>query len=68
MGPTKVIVKGNALYDVKTGKLIKDGLATRKEQEDYALRHYLALPILDNAGQLWLLDGKPVYCLQETAA
>lgn len=66
MGPTKVIVKSNALYGVKTGKLIKDGLATRKEQEDYALHHYLALPILDNAGQPWLLDGKPVYCLQET--
>ena len=37
MGPTKVIVKSDALHDVKTGKLIKDGLATRKEQEDYAL-------------------------------
>ncbi|MFY9269382.1 MAG: hypothetical protein WAO55_06500 [Candidatus Manganitrophaceae bacterium] len=66
MGPTKVIVKGNALYDVTTGKLIQDGLATRKEQEDYAIHHYLALPTLDNAGQPWLLDDKPVYCLQES--
>ena len=66
MGPTKAIVKGDVLYDVKTGKLIKDGLATRKEQEEYAMHHYLVLPILDDAGRLWLLDGKPVYRLQET--
>ena len=25
MGPTKVIIKNEALYDVKTGKLIQDG-------------------------------------------
>ena len=66
MGPTKVIVKSDALHDVKTGKLIKDGLATRKEQEDYALHHYLVLPVLDNAGRLWSLDGKSVYCLRGT--
>jgi hypothetical protein len=66
MGPTKVIVKGNALYDVKTGRLIKDGLATRKDQEDYALHHYIALPVLDNAGRPWLLNGKEVYCLRGT--
>jgi hypothetical protein len=64
MGPTKVIVKSDALHDVKTGKLIKDGLATRKQQEDYSTHHYIALPVLDNAGQLWLLNGQPVYCLQ----
>lgn len=66
MGPTKVIVKADALYEVKTSRLIKDGLATRREQEDYATHHYLALPVLDNAGHLWLLDGKPVYCLRGT--
>lgn len=64
MGPTKVTVKGDALYDGKTGRLIKDGLAMRKEQEDYAKHHYIVLPILDNAGRPWLLDGKPVYCLR----
>jgi hypothetical protein len=64
MGPTKVIVKGDALYDVKTGRLIMDGLATRKEQEDYAMHHYIALPVRDNAGQNWFLDGKNVYCLR----
>ena len=66
MGPTKVIVKSDALYEVKTGKLIKDGLATRKEQKDYAMHHYVVLPVLDNAGQLWLLNGKYVYCLRGT--
>ena len=66
MGPTKVIVKSDALHDVQTGRLIKDGLATRKEQEDYALHHYLVLPVLDNAGQLWSLNGNYVYCLRGT--
>ena len=28
MGPTKVIVKDGAIYDAKTGKLLKDGLTT----------------------------------------
>jgi len=64
MGPTKVIVKSNALLDVQTGKLIKEGLVTRKEQEDYALHHYLVLPVVDNAGRLWSLNGKYVYCLR----
>ena len=53
MGPTKVIVKTDALHDVHTGKLIKDGLPTRKEQEEYALHHYLVLPVLDHAGRRW---------------
>lgn len=66
MGPTKVIVKGNALFDLKTGAVIKEGLPTRKEQEDYATHHYLALPVLDNAGQAWSLQGNPVYCLRGT--
>ncbi len=66
MGPTKVIVKCDALYDVKTDKLIKEGLATRKEQEEYAMYHYVVLPVLDNSGQPWLLDGKHVYCLRGT--
>jgi len=63
-GPTKVVVKGDALYDAKTDKLIKDGLKTRKELEDYAAHHYITLPVVDNAGKSWQLDGKPVYCLR----
>ena len=64
MGPAKVIVKGDALYDAKSGKLIKDGLSTQKEREDYAAHHYITLPVLDNAGRPWALDGEPVYCLR----
>src|SRR5437867_13058372 len=63
-GPTKVVVKGDALYDAKTDKLIKDGLKTRKELEDYAAHHYITLPVMDNAGKSWQLDGKHVYCLR----
>jgi DNA-directed RNA polymerase subunit RPC12/RpoP len=64
MGPTKVIVKGNALYDARTDKLIKEGFATRQALEDYAAHHYIVLPEVDNDGRLWELDGRPVYCLR----
>jgi len=64
MGPTKVVVKGDALHDVQTGKLIAPGLPTRKQQEEYAAHHYIALPVVDNAGRPWQLDGQPVYCLR----
>ncbi|THJ20094.1 MAG: hypothetical protein CAF44_012845 [Nitrospira sp. CG24D] len=63
MGPTKAIVKEHALYEAVSGKSIKDGFANRADIEDYVNHHYLVLPVLDNAGQPWLLDGKPVYCL-----
>ena len=66
MGPTKVIVKENRLYEVVGGKLIKDGFASRQALDDYVNHHYLALPVVDNAGHSWLLDGKPVYCLRGT--
>ena len=66
MGPTKAIVKENRLYEVVGGKLIKDGFASRQELEDYVNHHYLTLPVLDNAGNTWLLDGKLVYCLRGT--
>ncbi len=66
MGPTKVIVKGDALYDAKTGKLIIEGLSTQQQIKNYAVRHYIVLPVVDNAGQPWVLDGKPVYCLRGT--
>ncbi len=62
-GPTKVIIKDNGLYDAKTGKLVRDALATRKEIEDYAAHHYIALPCVDFAGGAWSFDGQPVYCL-----
>lgn len=62
-GPTKVLVKNNGLLDATTGALIKEGLATRKEIEDYAAHHYIALPVVDRAGREWLFDGHPVYCL-----
>ena len=62
MGPTKAIVKGSALYDAVSGALIKDGFANREALEDYVNHHYVALPVVDNAGNAWLFDGKPVYC------
>ncbi len=63
MGPTKVSIEGDALYDARTGKLIKDGLATRQAIEDYAARHYIVLPEMDNQGRSWEINGQPVYCL-----
>jgi len=66
MGPTKAIAKGNMLHEAVSGKLIKDGLTSRHELEDYVNHHYLALPVVDNAGTPWLLDGKPVYCFRGT--
>jgi rubredoxin len=65
-GPTKVIVKHEGLYEATTGKLIKDGLATRKAIEDYAAHHYIALPVVDRAGRAWSFEGKPVDCLHGT--
>lgn len=62
-GPTKVILKDNGLYDAGTGTLVKGGLATRREIDDYAARHYIALPVVDHAGRAWSFDGQPVYCL-----
>ena len=62
-GPTKVIIKDGGLYDAVTGKLIKDGLATRKAIEDYAAHHFIALPVVDHSGHAWSFEAKPVYCL-----
>jgi predicted Zn-ribbon and HTH transcriptional regulator len=64
MGPTKAIIKDQALYEAATEKLIKDGFASRRDIEDYVNHHYLALPVVDNAGNAWLLDGKPIYCFR----
>lgn len=64
MGPTKTIVNGDKLYEAVSQKLIKDGFSNLREVEDYVNHHYLALPVVDNAGKPWLLDGKPVYCFR----
>jgi len=55
MGPTKAIMKGDALYDARTGKLLQAGLANPKARQDYAKHHYVVLPEVDNAG---------VYCIR----
>jgi hypothetical protein len=64
MGPTKAIIKNQALYEAATGKFIKDGFVNRQELEHYVNHHYLALPVVDDAGNAWLLEGKPVYCFR----
>ncbi len=64
MGPTKAVVKDNALYEVANGRLIKDGLTTPQALNDYVKHHYVTLPVIDNAGRPWLLDGQPIYCLR----
>src|SRR6266545_5903191 len=63
MGPTKVIIKEQALYEAVSGKFIKDGFTDRHDIENYVNHHYLVLPVVDHAGTPWLLDGKPIYCL-----
>ena len=64
MGPTKVIVRDNALYDARTGKLIQDGLSTPQAVAAYARHHYIVLPEVDQEGRPWELDGQPVYRLR----
>ena len=63
MGPTKAIVKDNALYEAASGKLIQAGFGNRREIDEHVKHHYLALPVVDDAGNAWSLDGKPIYCL-----
>jgi hypothetical protein len=62
MGPTKAIIKDQGLYEAATGKRIKDGFTNRPDVDEYVKHHYLALPVLDHAGNAWLMEGKPVYC------
>jgi predicted RNA-binding Zn-ribbon protein involved in translation (DUF1610 family) len=62
MGPVKAILKGDAIYEAKSGKLIKSCLSSKKEIEDYAAHHYIALPVVDKAGRQWHFEGNPVYC------
>jgi DNA-directed RNA polymerase subunit RPC12/RpoP len=64
MGPTKAIIKGDAIYNAQTGKLIMDGFSTAQAFNLYAGHHYIALPQVDNAGRAWDLNGQPVYCFR----
>lgn len=64
MGPTKAVIKDNALYEAVSGRLIKEGFMARQDLEGYVKHHYVILPVLDNTGQPWLLDGRLVYCLR----
>ena len=64
MGPTKAVVKGNAIYDARTGKLIQSDLGSTDAVQDYARHHYMVLPEMDKAGRPWELNGEPVYCLR----
>jgi hypothetical protein len=67
MGPTKAVVKDNALYDAVTGKLIQGGFQSPQEVADYVNHHYVILPVMDKSGQPWKLDEKLVYCLRGSA-
>jgi hypothetical protein len=64
MGPTKAIVKGDAIYDAKTAKLIQGGFGSREAIQAYASHHYIVLPEQDKSGRSWEFEGKPVYCLR----
>jgi hypothetical protein len=64
IGPTKVTAQGDAIYDAKSGKLVHAGLSTPQAVADYALHHYIALPVVDNQGRVWNFEGKAVYCLR----
>jgi len=66
MGPTKAVVKGNAIYEAVSGKLVKEGFTGHQDIKDYVDHHYLVLPVVDKKCRPWLLDGKPVYCLRGT--
>ncbi len=63
MGPTKAVVKQQALYEAVSGKLIQDGFGSRQAMDDYVRQHYIVMPVRDYAGKPWQLDGRPVYCL-----
>jgi hypothetical protein len=64
MGPTKAIVKDDAIYNARTGTLIERGLSNAEALQDYVAHHYLVLPEVDKAGRPWQLNGELVYCLR----
>ena len=66
MGPTKAIMKDGAIYDARTGKLLKDGLTTHEAIRDYVDHHYIVLPVVNKQCEPWLLDGEHIYCLRGT--
>ena len=43
MGPTKAVVKEHAIYEAKTGTLLKDGFANHDEVTHYVNHHYIVL-------------------------
>ena len=49
MRPTKAVLKENALYEAASGKLIKDQFENLRAIDDCVKRHYLVLPVVDNA-------------------
>ncbi|MBK9113036.1 MAG: hypothetical protein IPM88_15590 [Nitrospira sp.] len=59
---TKAIVHDSRSTEAVSGKLIRDGFTSQQAMEDYVRQHYIVMPVRDNAGQPWQLDGKPVYC------
>lgn len=63
MGPTKAVAKERSLHEAVSGKLIQDGFASQQAMDEYVRRHYIVMPVRDNAGKPWQLDGKPIYCL-----
>lgn len=63
MGPTKALLKDNAIYEATTGTLLKDGFSNHDEVTHYVNHHYMLLPVHDHDGKPWQLDGKLIYRL-----
>jgi hypothetical protein len=57
------MIKGHGLYEARSGKLIMDGFTSRAEIERYVKQHYVVLPVVDDHGSPWMLDGSLIYCL-----
>ena len=63
MGPTKAIVKENALYEAVSGKLIQAGFGSRREIDEHVKHHYLRCRSSTMPAMPGRADGKPIYCL-----
>ena len=66
MSPTKAIIQEDTLHEAKTGKPITNGFSSRQEIERYVNRRYMVLPVTDNTGRPWMLDGQPIFRLRGT--
>ncbi len=66
MGPTKIVLKEDDIYEGKSGKLFRDMLSTLDALRDYAPHYYIALPMEHKGATLGLLNEKPVYCFRES--